>query len=95
MFKKEFQKTIAAIRKELGSDEYPKAMCTGAQYAKRTATVNCGGEWRPKSSPETAKQVMQHPKFAALLKAHDAKAVYEQGRYGDRCWTQIRIYFAE
>ena len=95
MFKKEFQETIAAIRKELGSTEYPKAMCTGAQYAKGTATVNCGGEWRPTSSAETANRVMQHPKFAALLKAHNATAAYEQGRYYNMSWTQIRIHFAE
>lgn len=41
--KKMFQKTISAIRKEM-DDDYPKAMMTGQQMAKNTATVNCGGE---------------------------------------------------
>ena len=42
--KRDFQKVISAIRKEMGGGEYPKAMCTGQQMKKRTATVNCGGE---------------------------------------------------
>lgn len=95
MFKKDFQKTIAAIRQDLGMSEYPKAMCTGAQYAKGTATVNCGGEWRPTSSGDTAQKVMDHPKFAAFLASHNAKAVFETGRYYNTTWTLIRIHFAE
>lgn len=93
MFKKDFQKVIAAIRKELGKEKYPKAMCTSAQMMKNQATVNCGGEWRPDSSPETAKQVMEHQKFKDLLAKYSAKAAYETGSYGDRTWTQIRIQY--
>ncbi len=61
--KRDFQKVISAIRKEMGGGEYPKAMCTGQQMEKRTATVNCGGEWYSSKSAETAQQVMENMKF--------------------------------
>lgn len=93
MFKKDFQKVISAIRKELGDDSYPKAMCTSAQMMKNQATVNCGGEWRTKSSPETARKVMEHPKFKDLLAKYSAKAAFETGSADGRTWTQIRIQY--
>lgn len=91
--KRDFQKVISAIRKEMGGGEYPKAMCTGQQMEKRTATVNCGGEWCSSKSAETAQQVMENMKFVDFCVAHKAKARYEQVGSGLKKWTQIRLTF--
>ena len=96
MFKKEFQKTIAKIRSDYAMRDYPKAMCTSAQMMKNQATVNCGGEWRSAEfSRNLAERIMKDPRFTALVAYHKGKAVLEQGRYGDRSWTQIRIHYQE
>ena len=91
MFKKDFQKTISIIRKELAIGDYPKAMCTSQQYGKGTATVNCGGQWLPDESKNIAELVMNHPEFKDFLSRHGATAKLEKSSN----WTQIRIYFAE
>ena len=90
--KKEFQKTIASIRRTLAMEKYPKAMCTGAQMSKGTATVNCGGEWRSDTA-EIADRAMQDPRFTALLAYYGATATLETGSWYDRTWTQIRIRY--
>lgn len=41
MDKKAFAKVITKIRKDMGTDSYPKAMMTRQQEAKNTCTVNC------------------------------------------------------
>ena len=96
MFKKEFQKTIAAIRDDYCTGNFPKAMCTTAQMMKNQATVNCGGEWKTTEySTALAERVLKDPRFTALVAYHKGKAVLEQGRAGNRIFTQIRIYLAE
>ena len=88
--KKEFQKTISAIRKEM-NDQFPKAMMTGQQMAKRTATVNCGGEWRTEEySLKMAKAVATDPRFIVFLAECDANAKIEANSFGG---YQIRIYY--
>ncbi len=90
MFKPEFQKTIAKLRKEYRNREYPKAMLTGQQWDKRTATVNCGGE-ASSLTKERCMDVLNHPEFQALIKKHNATAYMERksGPYGD--YFQVRI----
>lgn len=90
--KKEFQKVIATIRKELNaaagkSYEYPKAMMTGQQIQKKTATVNCGHSF---TRPE---KVMQHPAFIAFLQKFNASARVEQTGPKDFIQYQVRLYF--
>lgn len=89
MNKKEFQLTIKAIRKELGYGAFPKAMLTGAQEVKRTATVNCGFDYYDKMKTEAiVHEVFEHELFREMLKHNDAGAFIEtQG-----VWVkQIRI----
>lgn len=88
--KKNFQKTIGAIRKER-NDSFPKAMMTGQQMAKNTATVNCGGEWKSaEKSLEIAKATATDPRFLVFLAECDAKAKIEPNPFGG---YQIRIYY--
>lgn len=86
--KKDFQKVVGKIRKELGASEYPKAMMTGKQMANNTATINCWG------SKELADTVMSHPLFTDFLKRHGAIARHEQK---DEGWSypinHIRIRY--
>lgn len=86
--KKDFQKVIGKIRKELGAGEYPKAMMTAQQQAKNTATVNCWG------SKERADAVIKHPLFTDFLKRYGAIAQLEQK---DEGWSypihHIRIRY--
>ena len=96
--KKDFQKVIGAIRKErqvAENDkriEYPKAMMTGQQEAKNTATVNCGGEWGPNKAiaPEVAKMVLEDERFTAFLNKYEATAHTETNSFGA---IQVRINF--
>ena len=96
--KKDFQKVIGAIRKErqVAEDnkriEYPKAMMTGQQEAKNTATVNCGGEWGPNKAmaPTIANMVLEDERFKAFLNKYEAKAHTETNSFGA---FQIRINF--
>ena len=88
--KTKFQKVIAAIRKA-GGDDYPKAMMTGQQMAKNTATVNCGGEWRSAEYSEMlAATVTADPGFQKFLKEENATANIERNPFGG---VQIRINF--
>ena len=64
--KKEFQKVVAHIRAERNKSrerksEYPKAMMTGQQMKKRTATVNCCG------NKTLVAEVAAHPDFIAFI----------------------------
>ena len=91
--KKDFQKTIKAIRNTIsivtGEDqEFPKAMMTGQQEAKNTATVNCGR--RRESTEAVAKVVMDDPLFRGFLAQYKAKANIEINSEGK---TQVRINF--
>lgn len=92
--KKEFQKVIAAIRKELNTEagkdyEYPKAMMTAAQRKKDTATVNCGGSFTRRD------RVMAHPAFIAFCEKHNATAEAERITYGTYTQHQLRLRFQE
>lgn len=94
--KKDFQKTISAIRKDrkesTGRDvHYPKAMMTGQQESKRTATVNCGGEWVSEQvSVEIAELVMKDHRFNDFLARYSAKAITEKNPFGG---VQVRIHY--
>lgn len=87
--KKNLQKTIKAIRND--GEEFPKAMMTSQQMEKRTATVNCGGEWLPKTSRKTAESVIENELFKAFLKEVGAVANLEHIDRFD-AW-QIRITY--
>ena len=87
--KKALQKTIKAMRKD--GEEFPKAMMTGQQMEKRTATVNCGGEWRPKESRKRAENVLASDLFKAFLAEAGATARLEHVERFD-AW-QIRITY--
>lgn len=88
--KKDFQKVIGAIRKDQRGD-YPKAMMTGQQMAKNTATVNCGGEWRSAQySWELADLVTRDERFVQFLARHNATAHIEPNPFGG---SQVRINY--
>lgn len=88
--KKEFQKVIGTIRKET-TYRYPKPMMTGQQMEKRTATVNCGGEWgSPESTMQVAKMVMEDKRFKEFLEKCNATAKIEINSFGT---YQIRINY--
>jgi len=93
--KKDFQKTIKAIRD--GSSivsgrrqEYPKAMMTGQQEDKNTATVNCGRRPWCKNIEQIAEAVMNDPLFKGFLKQYNATARVEINSEGNK---QIRLNF--
>ena len=86
--KKDFQKVIKTIRRDR---EYPKAMMTGLQMRHNTATVNCGGEWKPAGyTRELAEEVMEDKLFQEFLSKWEAEAEIELN--SAKSW-QIRIYF--
>lgn len=90
--KKDFQKAVATARAErnarLGEKrEYPKAMMTGQQQTKGTATVNCS------CSAELAAEVINHPAIVAFLRKYGATAAVEAVNYGYYVQQQIRIHF--
>jgi len=91
--KKEFQKVVARIRAERNKSrerksEYPKAMMTGQQIKKRTATVNCCG------NKTLAAEVAAHPDFIAFLRKHNATARLEEVSFGSSyTQQQVRIIF--
>jgi len=88
--KKNLQKTIGEIRED--GKKFPKAMMTGQQMEKRTATVNCGGEFATKEkSLERAEKVMADKRFAAFLEECGASARLELVDRFD-AW-QIRITY--
>ena len=89
--KKEFQKVIATIRKEKSTGNFPKPMMTSSQMEKRTATVNCGGEWgTPESTMEKAKMVMEDERFKDFLAKVEATATIETNNFGT---YQVRINY--
>lgn len=93
--KKDFQKVISKIRKDLGY-EYPKAMMTGQQIRKNTATVNCGGEWlKSETNVEICDYVINDPRFISFLDRNHATAHLEPTAYGAKKYLQIRIHFQE
>lgn len=89
--KKELQKVIGIIRKEISTNGFPKAMMTGQQMEKRTATINCGGEWgTADSTMQKAKMVMDDERFESFLRKCDATATIEMNGFGT---YQIRINY--
>ena len=88
MTKKDFAKTITAIRKDLHTVEFPKAMMTGQQEAKRTCTVNCNGRHQGLTSADMASTVLNDPRFTAMLDRNNAHAVIEDNPEG---FKQIRV----
>ena len=93
---KDYKKAVSKVRADLGTKGYPKAMMTGAQMTKCTATVNCGGEWYGMDySEELASKVIQHETFKDFLKAYNAEAHIEKASYAGREYAQVRIYYPE
>lgn len=94
--KKDFQKTIKAIREEKegsfnGNAMYPKPMMTAVQIEKKQATVNCGGEWvRLETSIRVADYVLADERFNEFLNKYQATAIKEVAPCGK---YQIRINF--
>ncbi len=98
--KKAFQKVIKAIREDIRKErnipscEYPKAMMTGQQMEKDTATVNCGGEFSSSMfSKEISKRVMDDKRFVKFLDECCGKAKIEKKCYMGCYAYQIRIDF--
>lgn len=92
MNKAKFQKTIKAIRAELNTGEYPKAMMTGQQMANNTATVNCGGEWNtPEGTHQIADAVLNHEAFKKLME--QSGATFKKESLGANGRVQLRINF--
>lgn len=99
--KKDFQKTVKAIRDRMNAgkeykSEYPKAMMTGQQMKKRTATINCGyGLWYTANErKERAINVMNAPEFDSFLARWNADADIEEKDNGERYTTiQVRIKY--
>lgn len=93
---KDYKKAVSKVRADLGTNGYPKAMMTGQQMRKCTATVNCGGEWHGKTfSEELASKVIQHEAFKDFLKSYHAEAHIEKASYAGREYAQVRIYYPE
>ena len=91
--KKDFQKTIKAIREEMDHGDFPKPMMTAVQMEKLEATVNCGGEWkRTEITLEIAKEVMDDSRFKDFLARNNATANIELNPFKT---YQIRIHFAK
>lgn len=92
--KKEFQAVIKAIRQEMETEsQYPKPMMTAAQIEKKTATVNCGGEWKQNDKGwalNLAKTVMQDERFIEYLAKYEGRAHIEEDSFGV---AQVRINF--
>lgn len=92
--KKDFQKLIKTIRSEIGEGrDYPKAMMTGQQQTKNTATINCAGM----AFAEKATQaIMEDERFQAFLTRYDATAVVEETSGWDgRPTKQIRLHYPD
>lgn len=93
MNKKEFQKVITAIRNDISAEKgskvrFPKAMMTVVQEERRTATVNCGGEWgTPESTKALADRVLTDIRFVKLMK-DSTNAHIEANNFGG---FQIRV----
>lgn len=91
MDKKAFAKVITKIRKDMGTDSYPKAMMTSQQESKCTATVNCNiGYKDPGTSLDRAQTVITDPRFIELLVTYKATARIEPLPQTKNCY-QIRI----
>ena len=89
--KKDFSKVIGTIRKEKSTNSFPKPMMTGQQMEKRTATVNCGGEWgNPEDTLARANMVMEDERFSGFLEKYEATARIETNNFGT---YQIRINY--
>ena len=93
--KRDLQKAVSGVRadrkKTNEREEYPKAMMTGQQMEKNTATVNCGGEWKKaETTLEIATQVINDERFKDFLEKHNADARIEANNFGG---FQIRINY--
>lgn len=89
-FKKDLSKAIKHIRDYYSYNEYPKAMMGNHQIMNKTATVNCGGEWRKlEETKKVAETVMADREFRALCAYDKVKAVIEYNAASDA--YQIRL----
>lgn len=99
MNEKKFRKIIKMIRDERNNDgiavraDFPKAMMTGRQIGKNTATVNCGGDWcarRPEVTRKLAELVVNDPRFVEFIEEENAHAYIERTAAGV---YQVRVNY--
>lgn len=96
--KRSFQKVIGDIREDwrvkhgTPNGQYPKAMMTGQQEEKNTATVNCGAEWCSFSN-ELSEFVMNDKRFLKFLSDFGATAKKEEVWNYSCKGFQIRVNF--
>lgn len=94
-FKKDLSKVIKRIREfyypgKYNQDKFPKAMMGSRQIMNKTATINCGGEWRkPEASKAIAETVMADREFCAICAYDGVKAELEYNRASDA--YQVRL----
>ena len=100
--KKDFQKVVKQIRDDLNrnaerKNAYPKAMMTGQQVKKRTATINCG-EYADSSfvqvAGDRANKIMNDERFKRFCNIYGVKEAYvERVKREVYTTTQIRINY--
>jgi len=90
MDKRAFVKTVTKIRKALGTTDYPKAMMTGAQQAKGTATINCDCHRKEMDPMAMQDLLFTDPLLLELLADQGATAHKEMSKDG---FPQIRINY--
>ena len=89
-FKKDLSNTIKHIRDYYFHGAYPKAMMGSHQIMNKTATVNCGGEWRKlEDTKQMAEKVMADREFRVLCAYNQVKATIEYNAASDA--YQIRL----
>lgn len=86
--KKDFQKTIRAVRKSLEDGEYIQPFMSEPQMRTGTGTINCRvGE----NAGALAEKILAHPEIEEFLTRTGTTAALEQGRYGEQI---IRLSYA-
>lgn len=97
--KKDLQKTVKKYRDNLpkvtnycgkiSSPEYPKAMLTGQQMAKGTATINFG--YNCESNHDKLAEFAASDEFKSFCEKHDIKVGPKEINSDNR--VQLRMYF--
>lgn len=102
--KKDLQKLVKMFRDELNQtrerkSDYPKAMMTGEQMKRRTATINCGYTWCADDEEvmgnlrQRANFIMEDQRFINFCEGYDAIAHVEEVKVSGTTQVQIRINY--
>lgn len=105
--KKDLQKLVKIIRDELSQvsggyrSDYPKAMMTGQQMERRTATINCGYTYTQGAEKEEivrlfrqrANFIMEDQRFMNFCEGYDAISYVEEVKVSGTTQVQIRINY--